>query len=168
MKLNDLKPKAGSKTKEKRIGRGIGSGHGKTSTKGHKGGLARSGGGGKGPGFEGGQMPLIRRIPKRGFRSLFRNEVAVVNLQSLNRLAAKAPVTPVQLKEAGIVRSSATAVKILALGELKRPLTIQAHYFSGSALEKIKKAGGKAEVIPLPKAKPADRTETDSPGGRKG
>ena len=148
MRLNELRPQTGSRKKEKRIGRGIGSGHGKTSTKGHKGGLARSGGGGKGPGFEGGQMPLIRRIPKRGFTSLYRDDAAaVVNLQSLNRFEAKSSVTPEQLKGAGLVRNSAVAVKILGGGELSKPLMIQAHQFSRSAVEKIQKAGGKAEVI---------------------
>ncbi len=147
MRLNELRPKEGSRKKEKRIGRGIGSGHGKTSTKGHKGGLARSGGGGKGPGFEGGQMPLIRRIPKRGFTSHFPDGAAVVNLESLNRFDAKSTVTPEQLKEAGLVRKSAAAVKILGEGELSKPLMIQAHRFSRSAMEKIQKAGGKADVI---------------------
>ncbi|MBI3610643.1 MAG: 50S ribosomal protein L15 [Nitrospirae bacterium] len=147
MRLNELQPQPGSRKKEKRIGRGIGSGHGKTSTKGHKGGLARSGGGGKGPGFEGGQMPLIRRIPKRGFTPLFREPAAVVNLENLNRFDGKSAVTPEQLKNAGLVRRSAAAVKILGQGELSKPLTIQAHQFSRSAIEKIRKAGGKADVI---------------------
>ena len=147
MRLHELRPQSGSRKKDKRIGRGIGSGHGKTSTKGHKGGLARSGGGGKGPGFEGGQMPLIRRIPKRGFTSRFRDEAAVVNLESLNRFDGNSTVTPEQLKEAGLVRRSATAVKILGQGKLSKPLTVQAHRFSQTASEKIQKAGGKAETI---------------------
>ncbi|HET6466684.1 MAG TPA: 50S ribosomal protein L15 [Nitrospiria bacterium] len=154
MRLHELKPQKGSRKKEKRIGRGIGSGHGKTSTKGHKGGLARSGGGGKGPGFEGGQMPLIRRIPKRGFKNRFRDEASVVNLESLNRFNGKSIVTPEQLKEAGLVRRSATAVKVLGQGELTKPLSIQAHQFSRSALEKIQKAGGKAETIRKASGKP--------------
>lgn len=153
MKLNELRPKEGSRKKEKRIGRGIGSGHGKTSTKGHKGGLARSGGGGKGPGFEGGQMPLIRRIPKRGFTSHFPEGPAVVNLERLNRFDTKEPVTPDRLKEAGLVRKSAGAVKILGGGSLTKPLVIQAHLYSRSAMEKIQKSGGKAEVIKSPPAK---------------
>jgi large subunit ribosomal protein L15 len=153
MRLNELRPKEGSRKKEKRIGRGIGSGHGKTSTKGHKGGLARSGGGGKGPGFEGGQMPLIRRIPKRGFTSHFPDGPAIVNLESLNRFDAKSTVTPEQLKNAGLVRKSAAAVKILGEGELSKPLMIQAHQFSRSAMEKIQKAGGKADVIKTASAK---------------
>lgn len=155
MRLNELRPKEGSRKKEKRIGRGIGSGHGKTSTKGHKGGLARSGGGGKGPGFEGGQMPLIRRIPKRGFTSHFPDGAAVVNLESLNRFDAKSTVTPEQLKAAGLVRNSAAAVKILGEGELSKPLMIQAHQFSRSAMEKIQKAGGKADLIKTASAKTA-------------
>jgi large subunit ribosomal protein L15 len=153
MKLNELRPKEGSRKKEKRIGRGIGSGHGKTSTKGHKGGLARSGGGGKGPGFEGGQMPLIRRIPKRGFTSHFPEGPAVVNLESLNRFDTKSTVTPERLKEAGLVRKSVAAVKILGGGSLSKPLVIQAHLYSRSAVEKIQKAGGKAEVIKSTPAK---------------
>jgi large subunit ribosomal protein L15 len=153
MKLNELRPKEGSRKKEKRIGRGIGSGHGKTSTKGHKGGLARSGGGGKGPGFEGGQMPLIRRIPKRGFTSHFPDGPAVVNLESLNRFDSKTAVTPDRLKEAGLVRKSAEAVKILGEGNLTKPLVIQADLYSRSAVEKIQKSGGKAEVIKSPLAK---------------
>ncbi len=153
MRLNELRPKEGSRKKEKRIGRGIGSGHGKTSTKGHKGGLSRSGGGGKGPGFEGGQMPLIRRIPKRGFTSHFPDGAAIVNLESLNRFDAKSTITPDQLKEAGLVRKSAAAVKILGEGNLNKPLTIQAHQFSRSAMEKIQKAGGKADLIKKASAK---------------
>lgn len=153
MRLNELRPKKGSRKKEKRIGRGIGSGHGKTSTKGHKGGLARSGGGGKGPGFEGGQMPLIRRIPKRGFTSHFPDGPAVVNLESLNRFDATSAVTPGRLKEAGLIRRSAGEVKILGEGNLDKPLVIQAHQYSRSAMEKIQKAGGKAEVIKSATAK---------------
>jgi large subunit ribosomal protein L15 len=146
MRLNDLKPAKGAKKKEKRIGRGPGSGHGKTSTKGHKGHLARSGGG-KGPGFEGGQMPLIQRIPKRGFRNPFRKVYAVVNLKDLERFDAKEAVTPKRLAEAGLVRSEELRVKVLGEGELTKPLVIQAHRFSQSALEKIQKAKGRVEVL---------------------
>lgn len=149
MRLNELQPQRGSRKREKRIGRGIGSGHGKTSTKGHKGGLARSGGGGKGPAFEGGQTPFIRRIPKRGFTNRFRHKPAVVNLRSLNRFDPEVAVTPDQLKKVGLIRRSAEAVKILGQGELSRPLVIEAHQFSRSAIEKIQKAGGKTEVIKL-------------------
>ena len=146
MKLNELRPRPGSRKREKRIGHGVGSGHGKTSTKGHKGQSARTGGG-KGPGFEGGQMPLIRRIPKRGFKNPFRIAPAVVNLEPLNQFDGKVPVTPEKMKEAGLVRRSADLVKVLGVGELKKPLTVLAHRFSRSAMDKIQKAGGKAQVI---------------------
>ena len=146
MKLHTLAPSVGAKKNRKRIGRGPGSGHGKTATKGHKGLLARSGGG-KGPGFEGGQMPLIRRLPKYGFLYPFRTEYAVVNLKSLAALGAVDQVTPGVLVEAGLIKRKTQPVKILGLGELTKPVTIQAHKFSKSAVEKIQKAGGRAEVI---------------------
>ncbi|CAI4031249.1 50S ribosomal subunit protein L15 [Nitrospira tepida] len=146
MKLFDLAPAKGATKPRKRIGRGPGSGHGKTSTKGHKGLLARSGGG-KQPGFEGGQMPLIRRVPKFGFRNPTRIEYAVVNLDALSRLSAGDPVTPQMLVEAGLVKHKTWPVKILGSGELTRPLVIQAHKFSKSAEAKIQAAGGRAEVI---------------------
>ncbi|MEX5212629.1 MAG: 50S ribosomal protein L15 [Nitrospiraceae bacterium] len=146
MKLFELAPAAGATKQRKRIGRGPGSGHGKTSTKGHKGLLARSGGG-KQPGFEGGQMPLIRRVPKFGFRNPSRIEYAVVNLDVLSRLAAGDPVTPQKLVEVGLVKQKTWPVKILGNGELTRPLVIQAHKFSKSAEAKIQAAGGRAEVI---------------------
>lgn len=146
MKLFDLAPAKGATKPRKRIGRGPGSGHGKTSTKGHKGLLARSGGG-KQPGFEGGQMPLIRRVPKFGFRNPTRIEYAVVNLDALSRLSAGDPVTPQSLVEAGLVKHKTWPVKILGNGELTRPLVIQAHKFSKSAEAKIQAAGGRAEVI---------------------
>ena len=147
MRLHDLRPKAGSRKREKRIGRGPGSGHGKTSTKGHKGGLSRSGGGGKGPGFEGGQMPIIRRIPKRGFKPPARVEMTIVNLENLKQFDGKGAVTPDVLKEVGLVRRSSDRVKVLGLGDLDKPLNIHAHAFSQSAVKKIEKAGGKAEII---------------------
>lgn len=146
MRLNELRPAKGARKKEKRIGRGPGSGHGKTSTKGHKGQLARAGGG-KGPGFEGGQMPLIRRIPKRGFHNIFRTEYTAVNLKMLTRFEGQEDITPQRLREAGLVKSRNARIKILGEGELTRPLVIQAHRFSQSAIEKIQKAGGKAEVL---------------------
>ena len=146
MRLNELRPAKGARKKEKRIGRGPGSGHGKTSTKGHKGQLARAGGG-KASGFEGGQMPLIRRIPKRGFHNIFRIEYAVVNLKMLTRFEGQENITPQRLREAGLVKSRNARIKILGEGELTRPLVIQAHRFSQSAIEKIQKAGGKAEVL---------------------
>lgn len=146
MKLHTLAPSVGAKKNPKRIGRGPGSGHGKTATKGHKGLLARSGGG-KRAGFEGGQMPLIRRMPKYGFRYPFRTEYAVVNLKSLSTLGTVEQITPQVLAEAGLVKRKTRLVKILGVGELGRPVTIQAHKFSKSAMEKIQAAGGRAEVI---------------------
>jgi large subunit ribosomal protein L15 len=141
-----LAPSAGAKKNPKRIGRGPGSGHGKTATKGHKGILARSGGG-KRPGFEGGQMPLIRRMPKYGFRYPFRTEYAVINLKSLVTLGTVEQITPSVLAGAGLIKRKTQLVKILGTGDLARPVTIQAHKFSKSALEKIQAAGGRAEVI---------------------
>lgn len=146
MKLHTLAPTVGAKKNPKRIGRGPGSGHGKTATKGHKGLLARSGGG-KRPGFEGGQMPLIRRMPKYGFIYPFRTEYAVVNLKSLAALEKVEHITPSVLAEAGLVKRKTQLVKILGVGDLGRPVTIQAHKFSKSAMEKIQAAGGRAEVI---------------------
>lgn len=144
MKLEELVPTPGSRKKEKRIGRGPGSGHGKTSTKGHKGQKARSGGV-KGPGFEGGQQPLIRRIPKRGFFSLFRKEYTIVNLESLQKCSEKV-ITPEVLKQMGLIKSI-DLVKILGNGEIGKALTVRAHKFTKSAEEKIKQAGGTVEVI---------------------
>lgn len=146
MKLHELAPAPGAKRKPKRIGRGPGSGHGKTATKGHKGLLARSGGG-KGPAFEGGQMPLARRLPKHGFSNPFRTTYSIVNLKSLARLEGVDQVTPQVLLEAGMIKRKTQPVKILGLGEVQRPLVIQAHKFSKSAVEKIQAAGGRAEVI---------------------
>jgi large subunit ribosomal protein L15 len=146
IRLDQLAPARGAKKKEKRIGRGIGSGHGKTATKGHKGQGARSGGT-KAPGFEGGQNPLIRRAPKRGFVNIFRQPAAVVNLDRLAGLDASQDVTPERLKAAGVIKASAQTVKILGDGTLSAPLTVQAHAFSRSAKEKIEAAGGKAVLI---------------------
>lgn len=146
MKLHTLAPYPGAKKKPKRIGRGPGSGHGKTATKGHKGILARAGGK-KRPGFEGGQMPLIRRVPKHGFKNRFRIEYAIVNLNGLESLETVEPVTPEVLKKAGLVKRRSQPIKILALGEIKKPMVIQAHKFSKAAVEKIQAVGGRAEVI---------------------
>lgn len=145
MNLHTLKPVAGSRKKPKRIGRGPGSGHGKTATKGHKGILARAGGG-KRPGFEGGQMPLIRRLPKHGFTNIFRREYAIVNLKSLAALGAD-QITPQVMVEAGLIKRSSELVKVLGDGECARAIVVQAHKFSQSAAEKIRAAGGRAEVI---------------------
>lgn len=146
MRLNELSPAKGARKKEKRIGRGTGSGHGKTSTKGHKGQNARSGGP-KGPGFEGGQMPFQRRMPKRGFTNIFRKEYAILNLKDLSEFKGSDAITPEALLEKGVIRKLKDGVKILGEGDLKGPLTIKANKFSNSALKKIEAAGGKAEVI---------------------
>ena len=144
MRLNTLSPAVGSKTGKKRLGRGLGSGLGKTSGKGHKGQKARSGGV-KGPGFEGGQMPLQRRLPKRGFTNIFRKEYAVVNLRDLAALSGT--ITPETMMEQGLVRNPKDGIKVLGVGELKSGLIVRAHKFSKSAMDKIQAAGGKAEVI---------------------
>jgi len=146
MRLDELKPSQGARKKAKRVGRGVGSGHGKTSTKGHKGQKARSGGV-KGPGFEGGQMPLQRRIPKRGFTNIFRREFVVVNIGDLVRVGGSEPVTPELMIAKGLIKNLKDGVKILGDGELKTGLTVRAHKFSKTALDKIQAAGGKAEVI---------------------
>ena len=148
MKLDDLKPAAGSNKKRKRVGRGDGSGHGKTSCRGHKGQGARSGGNTK-PGFEGGQMPLQRRLPKRGFHNVFRVELAVVNLAQLEPFSAGSEITPESLTEHGLIHGKGRQVKILGEGSLSKALTIRAHGFSSSAKEKIEAAGGKAELIDI-------------------
>ena len=146
MKLDDLKPAAGSNKKRKRVGRGDGSGHGKTSGRGHKGQGARSGGNTK-PGFEGGQMPLQRRLPKRGFHNPFRIEMSVVNLGQIDSLPPDAEVTPEALFRHGCVSGKNRRIKILGDGSLTKPLTVKAHGFSAKAKEKIEAAGGKAELI---------------------
>ena len=146
MKLHDLKPAVGATTAPKRLGRGVGSGLGKTSGKGHKGAKARSGGG-KRPGFEGGQMPLTMRLPKRGFTNKFRKEYAAVNVDRLDIFEDGQVVTPVELIQYGILKNVQDGVKILGNGELTKKLTVQAQKFSASAKEKIEAVGGKAEVI---------------------
>ena len=146
MRLHELKSAPGSRKRRKRIGRGIGSGHGKTATKGHKGLLARSGGG-KRPGFEGGQMPLKRRVPKRGFTNVFRQPWVIVNLRDLDRLEGAQDITPALLVQHGLVRRSGAAVKVLAEGSISKPLFVQAHRFSKTAIAKIEAAGGRVEVL---------------------
>ena len=146
MKLHELQPAAGSVTGEKRLGRGVGSGLGKTSGKGHKGAKARSGGG-KRPGFEGGQMPLYRRVPKRGFTNIFSIEYAEVNVERLEIFEDGAVVTADELLAAGIIRKTLDGVKILGNGDLTKKLTVKAQKFTASAKEKIEAVGGKAEVI---------------------
>jgi large subunit ribosomal protein L15 len=147
MSLNNLRPPRGAKHPKKRVGRGPGSGHGKTASRGHKGAQSRSGFRFK-RGFEGGQMPLHRRVPKRGFHNPFRTEYAVVNLDVLAEVFdAGSAVTPDLLRQRGLVRETGALIKVLGRGDITKKLTIQAHKFSGSAAKKIEAAGGVAEVI---------------------
>ncbi len=146
MRLDELKPSEGSRFAVKRVGRGIGSGTGKTSGKGHKGQKARSGGGVR-PGFEGGQMPLYRRLPKRGFTNIFAKQYVTINVEVLEKFENGTEVTAETLKEAGIISKTLDGVKILGRGELTKSLNVKVANYSASAKEKIEKAGGKAEVI---------------------
>lgn len=147
MSLNNLKPARGAKQTKKRVGRGPGSGNGKTAGRGHKGAQSRSGYSYK-RGFEGGQMPLHRRLPKRGFTNIFRTEYVVVNLDQLEaRFDAGAAVTPETLRSVGLVSDRRALIKVLGRGEISKALTVQAHKFSGTAAEKLAAAGGKAEAI---------------------
>jgi len=146
MKLHELSPAPGSVSERKRKGRGPGSGNGKTAGKGHKGQKARSGGGVR-PGFEGGQMPLSRRLPKRGFHNMFAKQYAVINVSALNRFEDGSVVNFQVLKEAGVVSKALDGLKILGRGEITKKLTVQASAFSQSAKQKIEAAGGKAEVV---------------------
>ncbi|AMV63706.1 LSU ribosomal protein L15p (L27Ae) [Pediococcus damnosus] len=144
MKLNELKPSEGSRRERNRLGRGTSSGNGKTSGRGQKGQKARSK---VRLGFEGGQMPLYRRIPKRGFTNINRKEYAIVNLDDLNAFDEGAEVTPEALFKAGVVKKELTGVKVLSNGELSKKLTVKANKFSESAVKAIEAAGGKTEVI---------------------
>ena len=146
MRIHDLSPRQGSKKNRKRVGRGVGSGHGRTSCRGHKGQKARSGGTIV-PGFEGGQMPLQRRLPKRGFINIFRKEMAVVNVKDLNRFEASAVVDLEALKNAGLVRKAEGEVKLLGKGDLAQALTVKVNEVSKTAKEKIESAGGKVELL---------------------
>jgi len=145
MNLHEIKPPEGAKRGTKRIGRGIGSGHGKTSTRGHKGQWARSGGGVR-PGFEGGQMPLTRRLPKRGFVNIFAKEYAIVNVGDLERLPEGTLVSAESLKELGVIKKIGDGLKILGRGEITKKLTVSAEKVSAAAKEKIEAAGGSVEV----------------------
>jgi len=145
VKVQDIKPAIGSNRNKKRVGRGPGSGHGKTSCRGHKGQNARSGGGVK-PGFEGGQMPLQRRLPKRGFTSTNRVEYTILNLTDLESLGFD-DVTPDKLLEEGVIKNVRDGVKILGMGEITRAIKVKADAFSASAMKKIQAAGGTAEVL---------------------
>ena len=147
MKIHELQPAEGANTSTKRLGRGIGSGKGKTSGKGHKGQWARSGGGVR-PGFEGGQMPLQRRVPKRGFNNIFRKKIVALNVNQLDSKFDNGAVVDAEaLKNAGLVKNSFDGIKILGNGELTKSLTVKVDAFSESAKKAIEEAGGKAEVI---------------------
>jgi large subunit ribosomal protein L15 len=148
MNLSDIRPPAGQKKSRKRIGRGMGSGHGKTSTRGSKGQRAGTGFGQK-RGFEGGQMPLHRRLPKRGFTNIFKKQFAIVNLGRLEKLEGDT-FTVDHLIELGVVKKLGEGLKVLGTGQLTRKITVEAHHFSKSALDKIQKAGGTAQVIGAP------------------
>ncbi len=147
MKIQDLSPAKGSIKKAKRVGRGPGSRHGKTSTKGHKGQKARSGGT-KGPMFEGGQTTLQRRLPKRGFKNMpFKKEFAIINLEDIERFQDVAEITPEFLIQKKIIRDIKDGLKVLGEGNINKPLTVKAHAFSSSAASKIQASGGKIEVL---------------------
>lgn len=148
MKINELKPAEGSKRKPKRVGRGLGSGHGRTSTKGHKGQKSRSGGA-KGPGFEGGQMPLQRRLPKRGFSNApFKKEYSIVNLDDINKIIEGTDIiSPEILVEKGIIKKLKGGLKVLGNGDINKAITIKTHAISKTARQKIEAKGGKVEVL---------------------
>ncbi len=146
VKLHELKPAPGSKKKRKRVGRGVGSGRGKTCGRGMNGQNSRSGGGTR-PGFEGGQTPLHRRMPKRGFKNPFSTEFEVLNVAALNRYTEGEEITPQRLKEDGVISKIRDGIKILGDGDVQVALTVRAHAFSDSAKQKIEDAGGTAEVI---------------------
>ena len=147
MKIQDISPAKGSTRKSKRIGRGPGSRHGKTSTKGHKGQKSRSGGT-KGPMFEGGQTTLQRRLPKRGFKNQpFKKQYAIINLIDLEKLQSVSEITPQFLLEKKIIKDIKDGLKILGMGTINKPMTVKAHAFSSSAISKIQASGGKIEVI---------------------
>jgi large subunit ribosomal protein L15 len=146
MQLHDLSPAKGSRQKRKRVGRGPGSGHGKTSCRGHKGQKARSGGG-PARGFEGGQMPLQRRLPKRGFTNIFKSMYNIINVEDLNRFDANTKVDAGVLTEEGLLRKKRLGVKLLGNGKVKHPIAIRVDRASRSAKEKIEAAGGRVEII---------------------
>lgn len=146
MKINELSPAEGSRRGRKRVGRGPGSGHGKTACRGHKGQKSRSGGGIR-PGFEGGQMPIHRRLPKRGFKNPFRKEYSVVNVGDLIRFEANSELDPDVLKQAGLVWKMLDGVKLLGNGEISHPLVVRIHKISDSAKRKIESAGGRVEIL---------------------
>jgi large subunit ribosomal protein L15 len=147
MKINELRPPKGATKKRKRVGRGSGSGHGKTSCRGSKGANARAGGSGLSPGFEGGQMPLARRLPKRGFTNIFKQRYAVVNIRDLQRFEKGSVVDIKALMDSGLVKQLQAGIKLLGEGEIQHPLTVQVHACSRSAQQKIEAAGGKVETV---------------------
>jgi len=146
MKLNELSPPDGSRRPRKRLGRGVGSGTGKTAGRGTKGQNSRSGGGVR-PGFEGGQMPIHRRLPKRGFTNIFKKKIAVVNIRDLSKFESGSVVDEIELVRMGLVKGRRDGVKLLAQGKIDIPLTVKVHAASRGAIEKIKAAGGEVEVI---------------------
>lgn len=146
MRIDDLSPAKGSKKKKKRVGRGQGSGHGKTACRGHKGQKARSGGGTR-PGFEGGQMPLQRRLPKRGFKNLFKKTYTLINLKDLDRFEPDTVLDPEGLRNAGLTRKAKDGVKLLGEGEITRPLIVRVNRASRVAREKVEAAGGRVEIL---------------------
>lgn len=146
MRIHDLSPVKGSKKRRKRVGRGPGSGHGKTSCRGHKGQNSRSGGGAP-PGFEGGQMPLHRRLPKRGFTNIFKKHYSLIHIRDLNRFTPNSTLDIEALENAGLVKRIKDGVKLLGDGEISHPLVIKVHKVSKTAREKIENAGGKVEVL---------------------
>ena len=146
MRIHDLAPLKGSKSKRKRVGRGLGSGHGRTSCRGHKGQKARSGGSVP-PGFEGGQMPIQRRLPKRGFTNIFKKSFAVVNVKDLGDFEANSMLDIERLKNAGLVRKTEAGVKVLGKGDISRPITLMVNKISKTAREKIEAAGGTVQLL---------------------
>jgi len=146
MKINELSPAEGSRKKRKRVGRGPGSGHGKTCCRGHKGQRSRSGGGVR-PGFEGGQMPLHRRLPKRGFNNIFRKEYNILNVEDLNQFEPNAFLDAEAFKQAGLIKKIMDGIKLLGTGEITRPVVVRIQKVSKTAKEKIEASGGKVELI---------------------
>jgi len=146
IRINDLSPPKGSRKARKRVGRGPGSGHGKTSCRGHKGQKARSGGSVR-PGFEGGQMPLQRRLPKRGFTNVFKRYYSLINIRDLNRFSPDSILDMTALEEAGLLRKAKDGIKLLGEGEITHPIVIKVHKASKNAREKIETAGGRVEII---------------------
>ena len=146
MRIQDLAPSKGSRSKRKRVGRGLGTGHGRTSCRGHKGQKARSGGSVP-PGFEGGQMPIQRRLPKRGFTNIFKKSFAVVNVKDLGNFEANSTLDIERLKDAGLVRKTEAGVKVLGIGDISHPVTVKVNKISKVAREKIEAAGGTVQLL---------------------